>query len=536
MNQVCLPRLVRSRWLCRVLIAIAMSICVAGLPASDLHQAAISNIGIKECAACHSSPSPVYQLLGVTQFVRLVEAKEWLEKDKHAYAYELVRQDLTLGQLKSPSKRPNQLSVEITTKLRWKAGDGNFEQKCLTCHAGLSSKGSDEKIDVRFGVQCESCHGPGAEYARVENHQQSHWRAKTPQQKLEMGMRDLSVTSITNPVCISCHVGDIEQGRFITHAMYAAGHPVLPPFELQTFLNAMPPHWRTIAEKIQTPETTFEFQSEYLRAHYDQNNKSLPTQAAIQSSFQKTQRSMLGALSTSDAGIALIQQAAKEPNFWADYSLYNCMGCHQELKKNKGTRIGDQPSRSTRIPGRPFPADWLNIDASMAYRNNRQGSMETVSLNLEPSFNAVPFGDLSQIRKERDRHLDVLLQRLRIRERLERQLMTHADVKQWLRSLMEARIETLKDYWTAKQTAWLVCVAIDEMVEHQMLEATIVRPNQQELRELLGLELQLPQKQSVLGSQQNVLETANTFDADRCRKLISELVDAATANQLAGGR
>ncbi len=30
-----------------------------------------TNVGVKECVACHSNPSPVYQRLDVTQFVRL---------------------------------------------------------------------------------------------------------------------------------------------------------------------------------------------------------------------------------------------------------------------------------------------------------------------------------------------------------------------------------------------------------------------------------------------------------------------------------
>ena len=77
----------------------------------------IFNIGVKECAACHSAPSPIYKALGVTRFVRLVEATEWLERDKHAYAYELVRQDLSQGELEKVERKSNKLSVDITSKL-----------------------------------------------------------------------------------------------------------------------------------------------------------------------------------------------------------------------------------------------------------------------------------------------------------------------------------------------------------------------------------------------------------------------------------
>jgi hypothetical protein len=32
--------------------------------------------------------------------------------------------------------------------------------------------------------------------------------------------------------CTSCHVGREADGRFVTHEMYAAGHPPLPPLEI----------------------------------------------------------------------------------------------------------------------------------------------------------------------------------------------------------------------------------------------------------------------------------------------------------------
>jgi hypothetical protein len=192
-------------------------------------QSDATNIGLKECAACHSAPSPVYQYLGVTQFVRLVEAKEWLEQDKHAYSYQLVRQDLDSDELDKPERKSNKLSVEITSKLKWTKGDGNFEGKCLTCHAGQTVADRSSKMDARFGVQCESCHGPGSEYTKREHHQQVSWRSLAPEKKTELGMWDLTSPSTAAAVCLSCHLGNISEDRFVTHDMYAAGHPVLPP-------------------------------------------------------------------------------------------------------------------------------------------------------------------------------------------------------------------------------------------------------------------------------------------------------------------
>ena len=59
----------------------------------------------------------------------------------------------------------------------------------------------------------------------------------------KFGMTDLRDPATRAEVCSSCHVGNAGEGKVVTHAMYAAGHPPLPGFEVATFLDAMPPHW-----------------------------------------------------------------------------------------------------------------------------------------------------------------------------------------------------------------------------------------------------------------------------------------------------
>jgi len=484
----------------------------------------VTSIGVKECAACHSAPSPIYNALGVTRFVRLVEAKEWLERDKHAYAYQLVRQDLSSDELENEKRESNMLSINITSKLNWKSGDGQFEKKCLTCHVGMNAKepstNVDSKFNIQFGVQCESCHGPGSEYTKREHHQQVSWRAKTSEEKAELGLWNLSSASTAAKVCLSCHLGNIDEGRFVSHDMYAAGHPVLPPFDLQVFLIAMPPHWRTLQEK-----PSFENQAEYNRVHFDIPGNSDEIQSAIRISYDKTRRSMLGGLVANDLGIELIHQGIAKPDTWGDYSIYNCMGCHQKLKKNS-TQV--QPK--SRTPGRPFPANWLTLD----YPNIHVSSRDThASLTREmlASFNSVPFGDAQRLNQLSDQHLQSLADRFQDRRKMEKQVMSKKDVVQWLDFLNTSRKESLTDFWVAKQTAWMVCVAIDELVERGDLTIDSVSLSQKELRELLRLDLQLPQTQSVLSVQQGILETAQHFDSARCKELIDLLVNTAVSSQ-----
>ena len=487
-----------------------------------------TSIGVKECAACHSAPSPIYTVLGVTRFVRLVEAKEWLERDKHAYAYQLVRQDLPSDELKKEERKSNQLSIDITSKLNWKSGDGNFEQKCLTCHVGKSATEHlttvdelvDAKLAVEFGVQCESCHGPGSEYTKLEHHQQVSWRTKTPEQKSELGMLDLSSPSTAAKVCLSCHLGNIDQSRFVTHAMYAAGHPVLPPFDLQVFLDAMPPHWQTLKEK-----SPFEKQAEYNRVHFDIAGNTDEIQSAIKSSYDKTRRSMIGGLVANDLGIELIHQGAADPKNWGDYSIYNCMGCHQELKKNS-----TQVRSESRTPGRAFPANWLTLDYPSIHTTSRD-THATLTREMLASFNSVPFGDARRLSQLSENHLQSLAERFQDRRKMEKQVMSKTGVLEWLAFLNTSRQDALTDYWAAKQTAWMVCVAIDELVEHGDLAIELIAANQKELRELLRLDLQLPQRQSVLALQKDVLQTAQKFDSARCKELLSRLVNTAISNE-----
>ncbi len=483
-------------------------------------------IGVKECAACHSAPSPIYDLLGVSKFVRLIEAKEWLTRDKHAYAYQLVKQDLSDDELTPQKNRSNQLSIEICKKLGWGKNDAHFQNKCLTCHAGVDASNSTRpdflRQNLQFGVQCEACHGPGSQYTQLDQHQQIEWRKKTGEQKSTLGMIALTSPSACAEVCMSCHVGNKTQNRFVSHDMYVAGHPPLPPFDLQTFLDAMPPHWQTISKK-----GLFDLQKEYYAAHYDIDPtiQSDKTEHAIQSSFARTQRSMIGGLVANDLGIQMIHatasQSQSDPEKWGDFSMYNCMGCHQELRRDKPGR-----NLSDRIPGRPFPADWLSLEHDSVHKTNaaKQGAL---SKELFASFNQVPFGDSKKISQLSESHRESLADRLRDRRALERKIMRTSDVQQWLQVLLANRQNKLNDYWVAKQTSWMVSVAVKELVEHSALNKEQVETRLKELSDLLQLDIAISQKASVLDSQEKTLKLANQFDAKRCQLLIQELVEIA---------
>src|SRR5262249_26853132 len=75
-------------------------------------------------------------------------------------------------------------------------------------------------------------------------HQLSAWRLNTPKAKFQRGMRDLRDPVVRAELCMSCHIGNVEEGKVVTHAMMAAGHPPLPPIELAAFSRNLPRHCR----------------------------------------------------------------------------------------------------------------------------------------------------------------------------------------------------------------------------------------------------------------------------------------------------
>src|SRR6185369_6909289 len=111
---------------------------------------------------------------------------------------------------------------------------------------GLVESELGKKLDIKFGVSCEGCHGPAGDSKSADKllsgwlapHQAppvepydktNHWRFLTPQQKLEQfGFNDVRSQAAKTRLCASCHLGNMEQGRVVTHEMYAAGHPPLP--------------------------------------------------------------------------------------------------------------------------------------------------------------------------------------------------------------------------------------------------------------------------------------------------------------------
>jgi hypothetical protein len=125
-----------------ILIAsIAVTTAFAGRAAQE-EEPPPRYVGVSHCAQCHSSE-------GLGQ-----QVQSWRE-GPHGKAWE------RLG---------SEEAAELAKRLG--VDDPQTAPECLRCHstgAGLSRGRFTKDFDALDGVQCESCHGPGERYAKVEH-------------------------------------------------------------------------------------------------------------------------------------------------------------------------------------------------------------------------------------------------------------------------------------------------------------------------------------------------------------------------------
>jgi hypothetical protein len=196
------------------------------------------------------------------------------------------------------------------------------------------------------------------------------WRFKTPEQKQECGMNDLRDPVVRAQVCLSCHLGNVAQGKVVTHDMFAAGHPPLPGFEMETFGQAMPAHWRHLSEK---PESIRQIAA---AANYNTEQAN------------RTDAALLGALVAVRMSAELLgEQAAKEPAKWPELSHYDCAACHHDLRMPS---FRQERGYGQLTPGRPSLHSWPNGLAAIAVAD---GKLSTLLSPVTDVLNQRPFGD-----------------------------------------------------------------------------------------------------------------------------------------------
>jgi hypothetical protein len=263
----------------------------------------------------------------------MIEQSIWEEKDIHRLAFE------ALGSERS-QRMAKLLGIENAAK----------SAVCLSCHGANPPPGAP--VDTTFralaeGVTCVVCHGMAKEWAIEHGAALSDWRSFSRADKeSRFGMNDLWNPIRRAELCTSCHVGSVAEGKVVTHAMYAAGHPPLGSIEVAAFGDEQPAHWQERREK--SPDVQ-------------------RLQGFREGELDRSRQLVLGGLVTLKRHAALVAdqaaetqpQAAKAPPTWPDFARFDCAACHHDLRAAETEEDLVRFTLAPRgTPGRPRRPIW----------------------------------------------------------------------------------------------------------------------------------------------------------------------------------
>ena len=441
------------------------------------------NADVQQCGHCHYQPGNEFASR-TSDLSRFTELKEWLEKDKHAIARQRIEpipveqqvasRERFRAQAVADAQRQinipdywlgpsNALSAKICKQLgqdvSTEVGYQWFRESCLTCHGGYdvkhgfdrSSKPSETDFNARDvnhpGISCNYCHQEAKGSTQwIALHSglltDVQWNKLTPAQKTTAGMRSLTPIQEQAQLCLECHVGNMEKGMFVTHDMYAAGHPPLPAVELRTLIEEMPRHWETPREWAHNHSEPNDAARSHLKNNYGLNvdaraAKSLPWDA---------QAIAVGALVAEQRSLQLLIQADAADR-WGDYALYDCTACHHELQLDSRR----QKLRALGRPGRPRLTEWSHPGAIAVAASLGQSEFKTACDQLQVAVKRRAFGDrkaVSQACQTMLKQTSLLLEQLSI-DRLPRDYNSKL-----LLRVCETSPESLLDYQTARWVNW----------------------------------------------------------------------------------
>jgi hypothetical protein len=307
-------------------------------------------VGVLNCIGCHGGPNTPayeeYQKAGQTDFVMLTEFQQWKNKDLHSKAWDNIKPNPTAG-----ADRQGNLAWKMQEALKQNPARGKSYQvqrapECLTCHSVDRQPGEikigeelSERFATNFGVSCEACHGFADKW--LGEHFKLEWRSQSPASKQQLGLTDLRDSATRAQNCASCHVGDPSLGRFVTHEIYAAGHPPLPPFELVRFSEDMPKHYHSKnANKTLAAYAKANPDQTWSRFHYRDATVEQPEVRDLLSGLLQAVRSELVSIQTESSKLQLGQTL--------DYAHFDCAACHHDLRYPS-----ERQQRSSGTPGRP---------------------------------------------------------------------------------------------------------------------------------------------------------------------------------------
>lgn len=453
--------------------------------------------GAEACVECHSDGAKRRPVL-----CRCTEVAIWEKFDKHPLAYKILKE-------KRAQEMGKALNIEDVSK----------EKACVNCHgvyldaAQLQDK---ELVDPTFkmseGVNCVACHGAYADWvdAHAKNLEKDRvkWRSNSREYKEKhYGMTDLWDPSKRAKLCLSCHVGNTEEGKVVTHAMYAAGHPPLPGVELGTFSDEMPRHWQYITEKKPEAQKLLQFNPE--EVEFEQTRLVLVSGMA---SFRE-------AMNLLASGASAGAQAKDEDKAWPELAQFDCYACHHELKTPAWRQTRGYKGRPGRPNMRPWPLELVRVDLRALGEDER-----VLAEQLRPlheAFNATPFGKPDRVAADARKVADWADGQIK---KLKELKITRPIALSILRSLCTIPEGEFPDYDSARQLSWAANVIYRELKPKPDTNEKIME-KLADLDKQLKLKLPSGQTQSVVGELSQNLKKLEDYDPYAFKATMKELLD-----------
>lgn len=459
--------------------------------------------GVLACSngGCHNNPtSPNQKDILLCAYD---EVDIWTKHDKHRLAAKVLS-----------GERSKQMAKLLGIK-----GDIAKEPSCVSCHGVIvEDKNSvHESFDPQEGVSCGVCHGHYSDWVAQHSAflQRKKWRSLGRAVKEEQfGMRDLWDPEKRATLCASCHIGNAAEGKVVTHAMYAAGHPPLPGVELATFSDAMPRHWKYLSEKPANVQKILE---------YDPSKSSLErTELVVVSALVSFRESMKLLAAQAEQGA----EAKEADRAWPELAQFDCYACHHDLKSDSWRQKRGYAGK----PGRPTMRAWptalvplavLHVGKANPEREQKLASELRDKLKeLTAAFDAQPFGDAKTVAiaaRQAAQWADTILKDFKTAP-FDRAAAQHLVVGMGKESKLR-----LLDFDSARQFGWAFRSIQGELDPKFTANADSAKALK-ELDEQLKLELPKGQVEISKDFLKDALEKLNNYEPEQFRRTFERLM------------
>jgi len=440
------------------------------------------------------------------------EIPTWAGTDLHRNAYLNIKPDDKGGDEGKGNLASKMEQILKRTPSRAKV-DYKVTQaaECLVCHAvdtSIALKGGaaadvspmlldnleTPRFDVRYGISCEACHGiVSIDWNTV--HAVPTWREKLPTYKLTEGQIDLRDPVVRAEKCASCHVGSAKEHKWVTHEMYAAGHPPLPAFEVADYSSEQPTHYHQ-------PRDTAYFKEELQKEKDGKLKKGVPS---LESRFHYREgesavarQLAIGAVASLRSTLGLyLHDVDAQPML--DFAHFDCAACHHDLKTPS-----ERQNRKGGITGRPLmKAQTDLIDVILEHAGNKElrGRFKTELEELQAAFTARPFGDNDKVKAASEKLNKTVTEILAaLKPIVYDQKKTLA-----LYNLLHARLQKMAadqayiDHDSAQQMAWAL-LNLHRELDAMKVDAPDWKQSEARLKETIGLLLREPVTDKPLAS------------------------------------